>query len=192
MDLTKDENEWYEKYEPEWASVRFFMNLKQLESIIRIYKNSKDDYTSYNAMRYHLATCYEFFKGDIDYISTWYLFEGTPIERLYYHCFDYIRRKEKIPLYLVPQYEIQAEKNKYIVDFLIRDFTKDEELNVIVECDGFDYHSSKKQQAYDNQRQRDLENAGYKVIRFSGKEIYDDEVKCVYETLKSLNIEVKQ
>lgn len=162
---------------------------KDLKEIIKIYENNKDDYTSYRALHYHLATCFEFMNGGIVDIADWYLFEGTPIERLYYHCFDYIRRKEKITLCLVPQYEIKTEKNKYIADFLIRDFTKDEELNVIVECDGFDYHSSKKQQAYDNQRQRDLENAGYTIIRFSGKEIYDDEVKCVYETLKRLNIE---
>lgn len=168
----------------------FFQNFKVLKQIIEIYEN-KDDLTSGRALDYLLGEIYEEC-GDIylDYL-TCYLFQGTPIERLFYHCFRYICSVEDIKLYLKPQVEIETENKKYIVDFLIREFKNHKfiETKFIIECDGFDYHSSKKQQAYDNQRQRDLENAGYTIIRFSGKEIYDDEVKCVYETLKRLNIE---
>lgn len=129
---------------------------------------------------------------NFDYFKN-YLFDGTPIERLFFHCFAYICLIEKIGLFLRPQVEIKSEEKKYIVDFLILKINKQKikETKFVIECDGFDYHSSKKQQAYDNQRQRDLENDGYTIIRFSGKEIYEDPVRCVYEALKRLNIEVK-
>lgn len=194
IDFTIDEDlGYYSKYEPEWASIWFFGAKEGLKEVINIYENSKEDYTSSRALNYHLAQCHDFYP-DVNFMSKWFLFDGTPIERLYFHCFRYICNIEKLDLHLIPQYRIEIGDQRYYVDFLIHGELLDESKDgkYVVECDGYDYHSSKKQQAYDNQRQRDIENAGYTVIRFSGKEIFDDEVKCVYETLKRLDIEVKE
>lgn len=181
----------YEKYEPEYYDYLWSCIEPVLKELLETC-NSKD-YTSKRAAEYYLASLFE---QNPEFKNFGYRFIGgnTPIEKLYYECFSYICWKEKIKLYLLPQFGIEVEGKKYFVDFLICTEYIDSSKNnkYVVECDGYDYHSSKKQQAYDNQRQRDIENAGYTVIRFSGKEIFDDEVKCVYETLKRLDIEVKQ
>ena len=55
-------------------------------------------------------------------------------------------------------------------------------LNLVIECDGHDFHQKTKEQVeYDNQRQRDLQNEGIEIIRFSGSEIWKDVRKCVNE-----------
>lgn len=55
-----------------------------------------------------------------------------------------------------------------------------------VECDGYDYHSSKEQIKYDNERTRALQKDGFEIIRFSGSEIYINSDKCVDDLIKIL------
>lgn len=43
---------------------------------------------------------------------------------------------------------------------------------VVIECDGFDYHSSKADMARDRERDRAFASMGYRVVRFTGSEIY--------------------
>lgn len=59
-------------------------------------------------------------------------------------------------------------------------------FRVIVECDGFQYHSDK--QTFENDRIRDrlLQFNGYKVIRFSGSEINRDPSKVSGELFEML------
>ena len=78
---------------------------------------------------------------------------------------------------LIPQYKIL----NYKVDFLVKN------SSLIVECDGYDQHKTKDQIASDYKRQRDIENEGYSVIRFSGSEINSDPDMCVDEILKRLS-----
>lgn len=77
---------------------------------------------------------------------------------------------------LIPQYKIE----KYTVDFLVK------EKNVVVECDGYDYHKTKEQLKNDCERQRYLTLHGYQVIRFSGVEINDDPDRCAKELFSLL------
>ena len=54
-----------------------------------------------------------------------------------------------------------------------------------IECDGYEFHQKTKQQVeYDNQRQRDLQNEGIEIIRFSGSEVWEKPYKCVQEVQK--------
>jgi hypothetical protein len=55
------------------------------------------------------------------------------------------------------------------------------DINVIVECDGFNYHSDKARFKADRQRDRALKALGYDVLRFSGSEIYNDPINAPYE-----------
>jgi len=55
-----------------------------------------------------------------------------------------------------------------------------ENLKVVVECDGHEFHQKTKQQVKkDNERQLALQMAGYEVIRFSGSQIYNEPFECI-------------
>lgn len=48
--------------------------------------------------------------------------------------------------------------------------------------DGHEFHEKTKQQAqYDKKRDRKLTKLGYKILRFTGSEIYNDVRKCIME-----------
>lgn len=51
---------------------------------------------------------------------------------------------------------------------------------VLIECDGHDFHErTKEQAARDRQRDRELQAAGYVVLRFTGSELWRDAAVCV-------------
>jgi hypothetical protein len=53
---------------------------------------------------------------------------------------------------------------------------------VVVEVDGHDFHERSKEQAARNrQRDRDFMMDGYKVVPFTGSEVYNDPYKCAEE-----------
>lgn len=85
------------------------------------------------------------------------------------------------------QVEITTKKNKYRVDFLIPVIYKNQEnVCFVIECDGYEFHQkTKKQVEADNKRTRDLQEAGYEVIRFSGTEIYHRPGECAW-TVKNI------
>jgi very-short-patch-repair endonuclease len=99
--------------------------------------------------------------------------------------------------------EPQAQIGEYRVDFLVTWYKLDFEVNiagdgniiprgkkkwnVIVECDGHDYHEKTKEQARrDKKRDRELQKVGYSVFRFTGSEIWKDTLRCAREVLQFL------
>lgn len=110
------------------------------------------------------------------------LTELTPIEQLLFLALFHKSRILFISgwdLTFRPQFEI----GKYRVDFQISLSNHEGwESNVIVECDGHDFHEKTKQQVEsDKKRERELQAAGYHVLRFSGTEIWRDPSECVDE-----------
>ena len=83
------------------------------------------------------------------------------------------------------QKEIQCENKKYRVDFLIPVIYKNQENKCfVIECDGHEFHQKTKEQVErDNTRMRNLQKAGYEVVRFSGTEIWHRPYKCANEVL---------
>jgi very-short-patch-repair endonuclease len=71
----------------------------------------------------------------------------------------------------------QSEIGRGRVDFAIP------EPAVAVELDGHETHRSKQQREHDYQRQRALEKAGWKVVRFAGTEVYQYADLCATELL---------
>lgn len=69
---------------------------------------------------------------------------------------------------LVPQYAI----GNYKADFWVKD------TDILIECDGYDYHKTKEQMASDYERERFFVRNGYRVVRFTGSEINKDPDKC--------------
>lgn len=58
---------------------------------------------------------------------------------------------------------------------------------VIVECDGFDYHERTIEQAIkDRKRDRSLQSDGFLVFRYMGSEIYNDARLCGYDFLRNI------
>lgn len=117
----------------------------------------------------------------------------TPIEQIYFIAFIiyYEIIKSKFMVFLDSQVEIISNEKKYRVDFLIKDFFGKSKLSklkkpIIIECDGYDFHSTKNQRNSDTERENDLKMLGYPIIRFTGSQIYKDPYLCVMQTIKFL------
>jgi very-short-patch-repair endonuclease len=62
------------------------------------------------------------------------------------------------------------------------------EVDLIIECDGHDFHEKTKHQAArDKQRDRLLQSIGYKVFRYTGSEIHRDAISCAEEVIDTLH-----
>lgn len=73
----------------------------------------------------------------------------------------------------------QVEIFEYRVDFLVYPAVAGVKA-IVVECDGHDFHERTKEQAErDRSRDRRLQEAGYFVFRFTGRELFRDPFKCV-------------
>lgn len=60
------------------------------------------------------------------------------------------------------------------------------DFKLIVECDGYDYHSNKETFARDRIRDRTLQQQGYQVFRFSGREIVQHSIQKTDEFMDYL------
>lgn len=126
----------------------------------------------------------------------------SPIEELFAIGIDYEDKRNPFGLIFdwEPQCEVKANGKTYRVDFLVtaHDFTftddgypgEEVSAELVVECDGHAYHSTKEQIKHDNQRDRDLIAEGYAVFHFSGSEINKDPKRCAYEVVSALNREL--
>ena len=104
----------------------------------------------------------------------------------------------------------QAKIGKYRVDFWLTlrsdNWLKDDpritnrnslpsffESQVIVECDGHEFHERTKEQAMnDRQKDRLLQEMGFKIFRFTGAEIWADVFKCAEQTISVLREDVEK
>ena len=106
---------------------------------------------------------------------------NSPIERLFLAAFA--------PYAIVaPGYSIrpQVRIGKYTADFVVTFAVSPGDLvaQVVVECDGHDYHERTKEQAeHDRKRDRYMAAEGYHVMRFTGRELWRDPSACVEEVI---------
>lgn len=56
----------------------------------------------------------------------------------------------------------------------------------VLECDGHDAHATREQRTADAQRDRYLTEHGYRVLRFTGSEIWRNPAQCASEALRIL------
>ena len=86
-------------------------------------------------------------------------------------------------IYIYPQITIGS----YRVDFFLCHVGFGDEVPLIVECDGHDFHEKTKEQAQrDKARDRYLVGQGYRVLRFTGSEIYRSPVDVAEEIISVL------
>ena len=146
--------------------------------------------------------------GDVDFFhieNDWLPYYLSPIEQIFYVAYKIVIHKVDFsgkcmnghPLFLIfreelySQSEIQYKDKNYTVDFEF-DLVKRKnlygltnDLKYVIELDGYEYHSSKKQMEYDYERENNLKELGYKVIRFTGSQVYKNPFQCV---VKFMNI----
>lgn len=81
----------------------------------------------------------------------------------------------------------QIQIDQYRVDFLLEDTAGHDLPKLIVECDGHDFHEKTKEQAQrDKARDRHLVARGFRLLRFTGSEIYRDPYEAAHEALRIL------
>ena len=96
-------------------------------------------------------------------------------------------RERDYNVFLIPQAAIKIIDKTYRADFLIQieawvDRSTRVFGKIVVEIDGHNFHErTKEQAAHDRSRDRALMAAGYKVVRFTGSEIYKDPIGSLYE-----------
>jgi very-short-patch-repair endonuclease len=113
----------------------------------------------------------------------------SPIETAF-ACAFYLAAKEMGDVVIGPPggrgvfcIQFQAPVLSYRADFLICE-NSDTPAFIVVECDGHDFHERTKEQAErDRRRDREMQSAGYRVFRFTGREIYRDAFKCADEVV---------
>lgn len=78
---------------------------------------------------------------------------------------------------IIPQFKI----HEFRVDFAL--FNRAEpSVKIAIECDGHQFHERTKEQAQrDKSRDRTLQTLGFKVLRFTGSEIYRKPMECAAE-----------
>jgi len=75
----------------------------------------------------------------------------------------------------------------YVADFVVGPIPHDPAKEIVVECDGHDFHERTKAQAEkDRKRDRRIQARGYKVFRFTGSEIHRDAFQCAAEVWNEL------
>lgn len=97
----------------------------------------------------------------------------SPIEKLFWE--SWAKGPYKNKLNFIYDYKIPGTGRKFQGDFV--------EINnrVIIELDGYKWHSDKESFTKDRQRERIIEAQDWKLIRFSGSEVYNNPDKCVKE-----------
>lgn len=117
----------------------------------------------------------------------------SPIEQLfliewYFQTDIYLNPADYKNYYILPQHEIEINEKKYRVDFLVI-YSKEPQLmkkneSVIVELDSYLWHGRTPEQfEKEKKRERNLMETGYKILRFSGREIVYDVHNCVEKVI---------
>jgi len=90
---------------------------------------------------------------------------------------------------------LQWEVGPHRVDFLVRvdnEPAADGSIwtagQYVIECDGHEAHSTREQRTADAQRDRYLVEHGYRVLRFTGSEIWRNAAQCASEALRILQV----
>lgn len=123
------------------------------------------------------------------------LIKFSPIEQILFIALVLYTPKEKdFDVKIWYQKQINVLDKMYIADFCIEEIQINNRwysLNkpIIIECDGYEYHSSKIQLSKDYEREQKLKLAGYDIIRFTGSQIYNNPKECsniIYMYIKNL------
>lgn len=80
---------------------------------------------------------------------------------------------------------IKNTSNSIRVDMVVW-VPNNENINIVIECDGYEYHKDKIAFINDKKRDRQLKDIGFDVRRYSGSEIFVDPIETSMELIKYL------
>ena len=96
--------------------------------------------------------------------------------------------QERYSVAIMPQYKVRRNRVDFLLQARVKLDSGDTDMcQYAIECDGHDFHERTKEQAKrDRSRDRQLTDAGLKVLRFTGSEIYQDSHSCFQEIANSV------
>lgn len=104
----------------------------------------------------------------------------SPIEQIMYLSLVHLRTSYGLFNIRIAR---QVKIENFTVDFLVQYNGK----NVVVECDGHEWHEKTKEQASkDKRRDRELQKLGHIVLRYTGSDIYNDPNKVLDDMVSIL------
>lgn len=100
----------------------------------------------------------------------------------YIKCESYIERRLYKALMLRGYYvRTQVYCGKYRIDIALPSY------NIAIECDGKEYHSTPEQKAHDRRKNNYLRRHGWRVLRFSGRDINGNLPKVISRIEKAVH-----
>lgn len=112
----------------------------------------------------------------------------TPIEKIMYAILKRVVENYEFSYgNRALEFYFQQPVGQYRVDFLVTaEFSDDK---IVIECDGHEFHEKTKEQAkHDKERDRYLTAQGFKILRYTGSEIYNDFDKIEKELTVLLDV----
>lgn len=92
--------------------------------------------------------------------------------------------RDNSPVLCLAQFPVKPKSKIYFIDFA---FIGRSGSPICVELDGQEFHEKKPENfASDRQRDRELTISGWRILRFSGSEVYKSVSKCVDECTSML------
>lgn len=109
------------------------------------------------------------------------LIEGdSPIEKMLGHCLYLVAGMEALESGQIFDIKFQHPIEGYRVDIALIG----QDVKVAIECDGHDFHEKTKlQAASDKRRDRAITCAGFKMLRYTGSEIWRNPLECAEEAV---------
>ena len=143
-------------------------------------------------MRFIPEECEKYYEIILDFIA----FCESPIEAIFFVSIvlHNLEIEDGFRIIAIPQHETNV--NNYKADFLVQLFNKNNRNNyveVLVECDGHNYHEITKSQVKKrNERDLALKKNGYDILHFSGSQIYNNPQECVKDVYEYLLIKYQK
>jgi very-short-patch-repair endonuclease len=130
---------------------------------------------------------YEYLTSFIQDVSPPYIIE-SPIEKYLFIQIIRLSIAENLNLTgspfngIFPQHKVTINDTLYyLVDFVFHTHAKHK---IAVELDGYEFHEKTKDQAQaDKEKDRNLQQAGYFVARFTGSEVYADPREILFKIM---------
>ena len=140
------------------------------------------DFAGHTLQRYQ--ACSRMTDSPIEALMLWAFWHGCDKENERFG----VAPGNEIPEQCPDEYSVlvikQARIRQYKADFAI---LHEQGARVVVECDGHDYHErTRKQAEHDRSRDRAMQDLGWRVMRFTGSEIYRSPISCAEQVLQSI------
>ncbi len=105
------------------------------------------------------------------------LFDESPLEDLMWH------QLKKLEIKAERQWEFPSKKKRYFLDFAI--FCQQSFIDV--EADGDTWHARADRIPSDNERNNQLAQKGWRILRYNGKQIRATTDSCIKEVQETIN-----